>query len=71
MMKIVMFLMMLSSFFMERTLLACTAFIGVDGENVFVGGNEDPKKMYPVELKFEPADKDKYGRVYFVSLLSG
>ena len=63
---IVLYLIILFSLFMKGTLFACTAFIGVDGETVFVGGNEDPKKIYPVELKFEPADKDKYGRVYFV-----
>jgi hypothetical protein len=64
--KIVLYLIILFSLFMKGTLFACTAFIGVNGKAVFVGGNENPTKLYPVELKFEPADKDKYGRVYFV-----
>jgi hypothetical protein len=56
----------LFSFFMEDSIFACTAFIAVDGDTVLVGGNEDPNKNYPIKLKFEPAEKEKYGRVYFI-----
>jgi hypothetical protein len=43
---------------------ACTAFMMSDGENVFVGNNEDYKIPY-TRVWFFPAENEQYGRVYF------
>ena len=51
---------------MSNSLMACIAFVAEDGETVLVGNNEDWLKKYPIELKFEHAEKGKYGRIYFI-----
>jgi hypothetical protein len=43
---------------------ACTAFMMTDGKNVLVGNNEDSKIPY-TRVWFIPAEKGRFGRVYF------
>ena len=43
---------------------ACTGFMMTDGDLVLVGNNEDYKIPY-TRVWFVPAEKEKYGRIYF------
>jgi hypothetical protein len=59
------FILAFSAFFFFHTMaMACTAFMMAEGDVVLVGNNEDSKIPY-TRVWFIPAEKDRFGRVYF------
>lgn len=64
--KLLIILIILINAVMSNPLMACIGFMAEDGNTVLVGNNEQWITRYPVELKFEQSENDKYGRVYFI-----
>ena len=53
-----------ASFLSVNSLWACTGFVVAEGDTVLAGNNEDYWDVHTL-MWFEPAEKGKYGRVYF------
>lgn len=63
--KKLMILTILLLFSINTRVIACTAFIVEDENNILVGNNEDWAKE-DVSVHFIPAEGEKFGRVFFV-----
>ncbi|PLX19736.1 MAG: hypothetical protein C0599_10385, partial [Salinivirgaceae bacterium] len=50
---------------LQSNLIACTIIVSDDGENVYVGNNEDFLNDIKSKIWFEPATAKKYGAAYW------